>query len=420
MQSLAKIEPIKLQILGDYWDSYLYKGRLYLWTMYGSIKVINWDMFIDNLTTDPKLYKTIECAFKQGDYLYSDKNRAQLYETLNFRDELKVMLQKINTEHFVFESSEIDKFLIQEIENPFKELPVDSDVYFDSIYSIFDDGLSKVDIDPASENALNKNSLSTLWDCPAYSLKIKSGRIALSAGEEGLFEYKIKNINPKKRSDEDEYNVYVNYNGLSRLNDNVTCISSSHSLFANWSYSSVFNSSDFNGSCLVGFLSSKGGHVEYINTYDEDIIFRTKKESRRLSWGSDDKIYREVEDGLEVVHFVQGDLLYDRPFSRVEKINFMPWKGKIVSAGLSFFGTIVECENALVVLQSDGNINNIVGPITKWRVFPRSVRYENQLHVIQEDRLEIFSFNHDYFIKQYNKKYGIKKRINFNKYLQGS
>jgi len=415
------IEPVKLQLLGDFWDSFIYKGRLYLWTMDGSIKIIDWDKFIGSLTEDPKLFNTIECAFKQGDFLYSNKNQAKLYESINFREEFEVMLKRINEEHFVFECSDLEDFLIQEIENPFNEFPIDSDFYFDSIYSIFDNGLSKVVIDPNSDEALFVNTREKLWDCPGYSLKIKSGRIALSAGEEGLFEYKIERNRNMIKIDEDDYSVFVDYKGLAKIQENITQISNTHSLFANWSYSSVFNSSDYEESCLVGFLSSKGGKVEYINTYTEERIFRSKRTIKHLSWGSDDKIYREVENGLEIVQFVQGKLEHEQtPFSKVEKIEFQPWKGKIISAGLSFFGTIVECENALVVLQSDRNVKNIKGPITKWRVFPKSVRYENQLHVILDDRLEIYSFNHDYFINQYNKKYGIKKRQNFNESLYKS
>ena len=41
----------------------------------------------------------------------------------------------------------------------------------------------------------------------------------------------------------------------------------------------------------------------------------------------------------------------------------------------------------------------------------RSKQYENQLHVVYEDRLEIFSFNHDYFINQKSKLSGIVSSV---------
>lgn len=416
MQSVMDVKPIKIEIEGDYWDSILYKGRLYLWTMSGSIKVIDWDQLVNSLTESIDLHKTMECVFKQGDYLYSGKNRALLYETENFREEFKQTLKIIESKIFFFQENDLDKFLVRELSNPFNELPIDLDIYYDVIYSILDNGLSKLELLTDTSEAIDKNSNAHLWDCPSFALKIKGGRIAVSAGEEGLYEYKISDFKKKNNNEEDNPTISVDYKDLKLIEKNVRCISDKPSLFSNWSYSSVFSSSDYGDSALIGFASKKGGHAEYVDTFSESSIFKKRKTSNQLSWGSEDKIYREVEGGLEVVRFTQNKLDHN-PFSSVEKIPFQSWKGKIISAGLSLFGTIIECENALVILQSDNKVKNIEGPITKWRVFPRSVRYENQLHVITEDKLEIFSFNQDYFINQSAKKYGAIKR-NFNSFFR--
>ncbi len=47
-----------------------------------------------------------------------------------------------------------------------------------------------------------------------------------------------------------------------------------------------------------------------------------------------------------------------------------------------------------------------------WRVFPRSDHYSNQLHIIYDDRLEIVSFVHDYFVDQSSKLSGFKRGSN--------
>jgi len=36
------------------------------------------------------------------------------------------------------------------------------------------------------------------------------------------------------------------------------------------------------------------------------------------------------------------------------------------------------------------------------------MNYENHLHVILDDKIEIYSFNHDYFLNQENKEIGIQ------------
>ena len=58
----------------------------------------------------------------------------------------------------------------------------------------------------------------------------------------------------------------------------------------------------------------------------------------------------------------------------------------------------------------DSNLKNVwlSGEPINWRVFPRSKFYENHLHIVYPDRLEILSFNDDYFVDQEKKKAGIR------------
>lgn len=57
--------------------------------------------------------------------------------------------------------------------------------------------------------------------------------------------------------------------------------------------------------------------------------------------------------------------------------------------------------------RSDGEITKVNKPVTRWRIFPLLFNYENQLHVILDERLDIFSFNNDYFISQMDKTMGL-------------
>ena len=65
---------------------------------------------------------------------------------------------------------------------------------------------------------------------------------------------------------------------------------------------------------------------------------------------------------------------------------------------------------------SDGSYYNIPGEISRVRVFPRSFNYENHLHVIHDNKLEIYSFNNDYFVDQKSKDFGFAYRVpkNYN------
>lgn len=61
-------------------------------------------------------------------------------------------------------------------------------------------------------------------------------------------------------------------------------------------------------------------------------------------------------------------------------------------------------------MQSNGELIliNPTEEVVKWRVYPRSIQYTNQLHVIYNDRMEILSFNDDYFENQEKKLFGYR------------
>jgi len=158
---------------------------------------------------------------------------------------------------------------------------------------------------------------------------------------------------------------------------------------------------------------------------EEQIIGGTKKEERRFeqvvsstdifsdrgfSWGARDKIYSYDANRrqVEVVRYTHDSK--KQPRDRFKNIGSIPlddenitldeWKGDVIDARVTPFGTVVECDNALVVLKSNGAPETIPGEPVNWRVFSRSKDYKNQLHIIYDDRLEIWSFNHDYFVNQ--------------------
>lgn len=157
--------------------------------------------------------------------------------------------------------------------------------------------------------------------------------------------------------------------------------------------------------------------IKYKRSFKEDInerkIFKSAGDRDFLSWGVDDKIYRATDYGFEIVRFKNRPNKEEGEdyFTQVQSLNLQVWKGKVIDGGASYFGTIVECENALVVLLSNGQTKTIEGPITRWRIYPRSMNYQNHLHVIKDDRLEIFSFNQDYFLNQNDKLLGIEHRV---------
>lgn len=386
--------PLKVAVFGDYWDSHIYKGLLYLFTMNGTIRVINWDSLIYNYLKKNHVSHTFSFAFIDSTSLYKNENSIHR----------KIFINEYNSfpKEIEIDEAELIPHQIEEIELPFNELPTDSEVYLDKIYTLQDDGLYSLDLRNKINDTITPNSKKRLWDCSLLSLKIrKGGRIALSAGSSGLYEFNI-------------FNKPINYGDFNVVENNreskVVQLSKTHSLFPSWNHSSIFSSSDIKQSVLIAFKWNNK-KMGYFGILEQKEIFKTRSDGY-LCWGSGDKLYSAENGGITVVKFRQENIGERSAFQELNYIPLQQWKGDIINAGVTSFGTIVECENALVILQSNNEFLTINGPITKWRVFPRSVRYDNHLHVIKEDKLEIYSFNHDYYIRQSNKYHGYLRQHN--------
>src|SRR5690606_30649449 len=158
------------------------------------------------------------------------------------------------------------------------------------------------------------------------------------------------------------------------------------------------------------------GQLDVARNFDTKLsdktLFPTKSKQHFVSWGIADKIYKARNGGFEIIKYnnYASEEKGEEKFQKLASFNLHAWKGKVTNGGTAYFGNIVECENALIVILSDNQIITIPGPITRWRVYPRSLNYENHLHIILDDCIEIYSFNQDYFLSQDEKTIGIQFR----------
>lgn len=247
---------------------------------------------------------------------------------------------------------------------------------------------------------------SKLWDCNLLSIKAnKYPQLALSGGNEGLFELNMASSLPTN---------------LQRMEQKspIYQISNHHSSFSNYSFLSIYNTSLIEKSFLALFKwnmikDSKDINKPFrdfdVNVSDNE-IFKTNNNDHFVSWGIEDKIYKATNSGFEIIKYNNYAKKEngEEKFTKLSSTSIHAWEGKVINGGTAYFGNIVECENVLIVIQSNEKKITIKGPITRWRVYPRSMNYENHLHVILDDRIEIYSFNHDYFLKQEDKTIGIQ------------
>ncbi len=399
------MQPVKITILGDFIDCQIYRGRLYLWTFDGSIQVYKWNELVNSLSDDENEKLPLKFCFLDGNYLYKN-DLVDLFQDSEFKDILLRKFERLEYKDYILSSYQMANFLYGEQDTPKNSIPTDTEIYSSSLYFATEEGLFVASAHRDSKKYPVSSRPKKIWDCNLLSLKAnRYPQLALSGGSEGLFELDLSSQAIREPAQ----------------------ISNKHSSFANYNYWSIYNSSNVGNSYLALFglneeLEKKFGVFafsklkrKFNKIVSEGNIFQDNNElnnSKFLSWGTDDKIYRATGSGFEIVRFKnKPDLNNDEKyFTKIREVNLLPWKGSVIGGGTSYFGTIVECENALVILLSNGENLTIQGPITRWRIYPRSINYQNHLHVIKDDRIEIYSFNQDYFLEQNTKVYGIAHR----------
>lgn len=403
------MQPIKISISGDYLDCQIYRDRLYLWTFNGELKVFNWSQMIYSLSKNQDDRIALQFCFLDGNFLYKN-NLKSLFEDRQFNQLLINKFELLFKETYIISENNSNSFLYGQQNTPSGYSPTDTEVYNNNLYFITEQGLFQSSAHRDSKKYPVSSKPTKIWDCNLISLKAnKYPQLSLSGGSEGLFELDI-------------------YDFKSWRQKSPKMISSKHSSFANYAYQSIYNSSLIDKSFMSlyelknqndwnfeddelspsSFAERPKFWRKYIEDIPEEKIFENDSK-QLLSWAVEDKVYRAIQGGFEIVRFnnyakTENDEDY---FSSVYKLSIDEWDGKVIGGGTSYFGTIIECENSLIIIFSDEKVFKIQGPITKWRVYPRSHFYENHLHVIKDDCIEIYSFNHDYFIDQSSKNVGI-------------
>ena len=377
------MQPLKLVIEGEFWDSQIYSGRLYLFKSDGSIKTVDWDMLINKWKLKKSLHLPMTCAYSNSQYLYSSKFK-KFFGDREVKTLIQDKFKRLSQENLFIPTKKLDSYLCGQQDNLFPFPHSDCTIYNRIIYvgakdGIFSASCGKNTKKPVSTRLTKEN------DIPALSLSPNYGNLAVAAGDEGLCQIPVNN------------SFYEN-NAVRKLSKK-NCVGCS------WNYESIYGSSHIDEGVLADFSYNRDEERRRFNKlYFQSQIF--KKKQLGYSWGAQDKICLASKNKISVVRYSS--------YSEDEKLQFLgeftmdAWKGKIVSAGVALFGNVVECDNAMVVFPSEGHAINIPGEPVNWRIFPRARNYENHLHIVYEDRLEIYSFNHDYFVDQDQKISGFR------------
>ena len=391
------MQPLKITLLGNYYDCQLYRGRLYLWTFDGDLCIYDWNQIINTIIGRGEDWLTFRYGYKDGRYLYNSKTK-QLFEDKEFKQIVMRRYAETLSKECVLMEEEIADCLIGKQQ---AALPIDTEIYNSILYFATDKGLfSATAHRPMSEKYKVSTKPRQLWDARVLNITANDyPQIAVSAGSEGLFEFRPGVQNLEVMLQEIEPQLYK--------------VSDRFSLFSNYVYESIYSSS-LNGNSYVSMFRFDKDQLDlYHRVFDKYLdekeftpVMMKRKEV--LSWGIRDKVYQASEKKLRVLRFDKWKEYGQESRLSELAVMDMDMRSRLIRGGAASFGNVLEFEDYILVMQSDDTQFVIPGEATRWRVYPRSINYLNQLHVILDDRVEFYSFNHDSQVDQQAKMNGIE------------
>ena len=393
------MQPLKITLLGDYYDCQLYRGRLYLWTFDGELRIYDWDRLVNKVIDRNGDWLSFLYGYKDGRYLYSNKTK-QLFEDEEFkRIVIRRYLSSQKKKNVLTEKEVVDCMIGQQ-SLPSSGLPIDTEIYNSILYYSTEKGMFSATAHRAlSEKYKVSTKSQKIWDARVLSITANDyPQMAISAGNDGLYELRPGTQNRASVLPEVEPRLYK--------------VSERFSLFSNYVYESIFSSSP-SGNSYISMFKLDRNNISFQRIYDKEVEEDTFssdaiKGEEVLSWGIRDKIYQATGDRLRVLRFNKWS-----EYSHVDRLNDLGMinldsRSRLIRGGAASFGNIMDFDDRLLVIMSDNKKFEIPHEVTRWRIYPRSINYLNQLHVILEDRVEFYSFNHDSYVNQAAKLNGIE------------
>lgn len=403
------MQPLRITIPGDYWDCWLYRDLLYLWTMNGEVVTYRWSALIEALKGDSVDGLALDLAFVSGSDFYGVA-RSKLFADAEIRRILERRIESIARRDLSLSRRALAALQPKRQANPFLSLPLATEIYNRKIFCATDQGLFATNCDRASLKHPISTKPNKLWDCRLQHISARSRRLALAAGDEGLFQCATQ-------PSDDTLEERLPFDVVESAHWRVLRLSPRNCHATSWAFTSILASSHTSESYLIGFGWEKreeDNKTRWSRVFQEIVNHGSIFARRGYGFGGDEKLYCVDDTGhIQAVHFTQsrlGDGEGSHGGGAFEPMGFLPRRApssRVVGGAVSYFGTVVEFEKGLVVFQSDGHRLKLAEPVTRWRLYPRSVNFENQLHVVLEDRIEIYAFLHDALVDQQDKLSGM-------------
>ena len=385
------MQAIKITIPGKFYDSHIYSADLFLWHEFGEyILKISWDEFLNWILerhVQPELRFVTACALAKNDLLY-DTYWKHLLDNPLMRQQIRANFEELSKMPINLTNLNDLNVGRQKLQ---RELPFP---HSDTLY--FHDKLFVGDRDGLYKASKMCRTAEKIWDGSALNLAGRNWSVAVAAGTDGLFEAPFERGQSQRKfeikSPKQQFQQSTNKVG--------------------WMYFSLYGS-DYHDGFLADYKAYREKNDrkhpikrELLKQSSVNQLFSS--DGGDYSWGVHDKLCRIQSNSLDIIQYRPSKGKRLNTLSGVQ-LQISPDFGEIVSANSAPFGYVIEYDEGLLIVTSDGKQHLLPGEPINWRVFPNAVHYSNHLHVIYDEALVIYSFYQDYFVDdQENKHIGIR------------
>ena len=358
---------INVAIEGDYVDSFIYSGTLFLVNADSIVTTYAWEELVD--ASLAKRFKPLQ-ALGISWFL---KDGRRNFSEVDWDCAL------------IITSQELSAFARGHL--TLRGWPTDINIFSNNFYVASEFGVDRYKFDYQTKSIVVDEKLS-IWDEYAYHVSPNSGqRLAIAAGNSGV-------ITAYPRGQ------YINAGDLLQTIEepSIDCEWVDENLVSNTftnSYLSVFSSlpSKENYSDAASFFSSYNAAkrsanpaIPFSEFIDTTVKYAWVAGTRLFSLLSDEHLRLRIDE-LEIESsegspaFETGEL----------EISSESGTEKIYKARSGSFGAVIEMKNSLLLIDQEST-RTLSSSAVSWRVFPRARNFLNQLHVVENNLLNIFAF----------------------------
>ncbi|HEK2032671.1 hypothetical protein NFF72_14670 [Proteus mirabilis] len=371
---------LNLRIKGDYIDSFIYSGVLYLLDTDLKFKSYKWDDI---------------CNF------ILERNR---FRGINAKDILKyVKDNRVNNNNNKTIDTEINHKELKRLEKDsinIKYWPSDINLLSNKLYFSGDDGVYYIETHHMTAKFEKTSKDNKIFGTKSFSISPNSHmRIALAAGTEGVFTscFKFDKIRPEEKQISKDSCIDIDWmNDTLFVNSDKLSINNFEKILQKKDIESKEEYIDFKRNLLRDFDKENKNELSISNhdykKYLKSILNKDPepiniKNKYKYGWSSGDCDF--------IIKNKNTILILNKITGNIKKVNTGDVLSSLLKVRTSGCGTIMESKTGFLYLINENNNEKISDDYVAWRVYPRAKNHAKHLHIVNDDNINIRVFNSD-------------------------